>query len=267
MLYGEGRNGKSLFLNILGALLGDYAGNTSFDTLDPDSRARADLAKLRGTRIVTIIETDEDKRLSEARIKALSGNDRVITAEAKYQDPFDYRVTFKIWMAMNHKPVITGMDYAIWRRIKPIPFTQTFTYANDDRKLEGKLLAELPGILNWALKGLADWRVNGLGTCPTVEGALSQYRGEMNVIGQWISDRYTVGPSRDEDELKRDESCRAGSLYSNYKDWCEVTGKKFINITRWGKTMAQLDYPKITLPDKLTFYTTLRLKPHNEWNA
>ena len=67
-------------------------------------------------------------------------------------------------MAGNHKPVIRGDDDGIWRRLQLIPFTETIPEAERDPRLPDKLLAELPGILNWALQGCRDWRAEGTAT-------------------------------------------------------------------------------------------------------
>ena len=104
------RERQSLFLGILHKLLGDYAGSTSWDTFDAaTSEARGDLAKLRGCRIVTVIESNDDARLNEARIKNVTGSDKV-TARALYANSFDYIPTYKIWFATNNRPRIVGTD-------------------------------------------------------------------------------------------------------------------------------------------------------------
>lgn len=171
LCHGKGANGKSTFLNVLGKLSGDYAGSTSFNTFDADRRNEAsnDLAALRGKRLVTIVETDEDRRLAEARVKAVTGRDP-ITCRFLFQEYFTYRPTFKIWLAMNHKPNITGTDDGIWRRILLIPFTQSFK-DKPNKQLESQLADELPGILNWALAGLQEWAREGLGVPAAVRQA------------------------------------------------------------------------------------------------
>ena len=80
---------------------------------------------------------------------------------------------------MNHKPIIRGTDRGIWRRVALIPFTQNFEQ-RDDKTLEEKLKAELPGILNWALDGLRDWQQHGLGPCAAVDTATEEYRQDPN---------------------------------------------------------------------------------------
>lgn len=232
LLYGGGANGKSVLLSILSRLLGDYAGSTPFDTFDAEtSEARQDLAKLHGTRLVTVIETDEDRRLAEARVKSVTGGD-LVTARKLYSESFDYVPQFKLWIAMNHKPRIHGTDRGIWRRIKLIPFSQNFEGRADDT-LETKLMAELPGILNWALEGLRMWHAQRLGTCQAIDIATEEYRRESDVIGQWLEDRTVVGEAMHID---------ATAAYLDFVSWKGVVSK-FENTTWFGLRMSEHGHP------------------------
>jgi putative DNA primase/helicase len=233
LCHGGGANGKSVFLTTLGELLGEYAGSTPFDTFDADNeQARNDLAKLKAARLVTVIETNEDRRLNEARVKSVTGCD-VITAEAKYENPFDYRPQFKIWMAMNHKPVIRQTDRGIWRRIQLIPFMQSFE-GREDRQLERKLRAELPGILNWALEGLREWHKQGLNPPAIVTEATEQYRQESDLIGQWLVACTTDG-------IKMEMKVSDG--YNSFKEWCDM-GKTTPGRKWWTAQMEERGYRK-----------------------
>jgi len=227
LLYGGGANGKSVLLSVLNKLLGDYAGSTPFDTFDAEtSEARQDLAKLHGTRLVTVIETEEDRRLAEARVKSITGGD-LVTARKLYSESFDYTPQFKLWVAMNHKPRIHGTDRGIWRRIKLIPFSQNFEGRADDT-LESKLVAELPGILNWALEGLRMWHKQGLGSCKAIDAATEEYRQESDVIGQWLEDRTIAGEGM---------SISAEVAYKDFMDW-KGNISKFENSTWFGRRMT-----------------------------
>jgi putative DNA primase/helicase len=228
LLYGGGANGKSVLLSILNRLLGDYAGSTPFDTFDSEtSEARQDLAKLHGTRLVTVIETEEDRRLAEARVKSVTGGD-LVTARKLYSESFDYKPQFKLWIAMNHKPRIHGTDRGIWRRIKLIPFTQNFEGRADDT-LETKLVAELPGILNWALEGLRAWHAQGLGSCRAVDQATEEYRQESDIIGQWLEDRTIAGEGM---------HISADAAYKDFAAWKGMVSK-FENTTWFGRRMSE----------------------------
>ena len=124
VLYGSGRNGKSTLVETLSTLLGtDYAQQATPDLVMQRKHAShpTELAVLRGARLVASVETGKSKRLNEPLIKSMTGGDR-IRANFMRQDTFEFRPEFKLWLSTNHKPVITGTDLGIWRRIRLIPF-------------------------------------------------------------------------------------------------------------------------------------------------
>jgi P4 family phage/plasmid primase-like protien len=152
--WGTGRNGKSKFLEAIKRVLGPYAAETAPETLMVKKYEGIpnDLAKLRGARLVTAIETEEGKRLAEARVKQIVGGD-TITARFMRHEWFDFKPEFKLILATNHKPQIRGTDPAIWERIHLIPFTAYFAPGQRDTTLSATLEAECSGILNWMLEG------------------------------------------------------------------------------------------------------------------
>ncbi|MDA3955460.1 phage/plasmid primase, P4 family, partial [Oceanispirochaeta sp.] len=143
ILYGNGANGKSTFINVVNHVMGDYATTTPTETFmqKKGEQATNDIARLKGARFVTAMESDDNGRLAESVIKRLTGND-MISARFLYGEYFQFLPTFKIVMATNHKPRVSGMDLAIWRRIKLIPFEATFPEEKQDKKLTEKLNKE-----------------------------------------------------------------------------------------------------------------------------
>jgi putative DNA primase/helicase len=212
ILFGTGANGKSTFLNTIMNLLGDYAIATPTETFMKKNgdQITNDIARLRGTRFVTTTEAEQGRRLSEPLIKQITGNDRM-TARFLYGEFFNFVPTFKIFMATNHKPVIKGTDYGIWRRIKLIPFTNRIPEEKQDRQLEQRLRAEASGILNWLLEGAMRWSAEGLATPRIITSATDEYRGEMDVIGNFIRERCVQEPGA---------SIKARELFKCYQDWC-----------------------------------------------
>lgn len=124
---------------------------------------------------------------------AITGGDTV-TARFLFAEYFDFRPSFKLWLAANHKPVIRGTDYAIWRRIHLIPFSVQFEGENKDKELPAKLLAELPGILAWAVRGCLAWQREGLAPPEIVQAATEEYRKEMDQFGNWLAERCEQKP-------------------------------------------------------------------------
>jgi len=213
ILYGTGANGKSTFLNTIMYLLGEYALATPTETFmkkNGDNYSN-DVARLRGTRFVTTTEVEQGRRMSEPLIKKITGNDEM-TARFLYGEFFNFKPTCKIFMATNHKPVIKGADYGIWRRIKLIPFNTRITEEKQDKHLEMKLREEASGILNWLLEGMAIWQQERLKTPKAVLFATDEYRGEMDVIGNFIQEKCVQDKNMTV-TIKR--------LYKAYSDWCD----------------------------------------------
>jgi putative DNA primase/helicase len=213
ILYGTGANGKSTFLNTIMYLLGEYALATPTETFmkkNGDNYSN-DVARLRGTRFVTTTEVEQGRRMSEPLIKKITGNDEM-TARFLYGEFFNFKPTCKIFMATNHKPVIKGADYGIWRRIKLIPFNTRITEEKQDKHLEMKLREEASGILNWLLEGMAIWQQERLKTPKAVLFATDEYRGEMDVIGNFIQEKCVQD---------KNMSVTIKRLYKAYSDWCD----------------------------------------------
>lgn len=230
LLHGDGRNGKSVFLNLMRALAGEYGDTTDFRTFDAKTpEAHQFLAGIRAARVVTISEANQGARLDEARIKFTTGGEAV-TARELYGKPFNFVPQFKILMAVNHLPRIIGNDTGIWRRVHRIPFAVNFE-GREDKQLETKLRAELPGILNWALEGLREWHQIGLSPPKEITDATEEYRQESDVIAQWVNDRCVVG-----------ENFRmpAGIGFEDFKKWAAKADiKETFSQVSWGKEMKK----------------------------
>ena len=194
ILYGCGRNGKSIFTDTISYMFGDYAMKCPKNTLIKKNYVGGipnDIANLKGARFITASESNQNVTLDEALIKELTGDDK-ITARFLHKEFFEFRPTFKIFIATNHKPNIRGTDTGIWRRIRMIPFDLRITDKNDDRDLKIKLRTELPGIFVWAVKGYKKWLVEGLKTPKIIFDATCNYQDEEDDLGQFISDYCLV---------------------------------------------------------------------------
>lgn len=232
MLHGQGQNGKSTFLNTIKRVMGTYAKQANFTTfLDTQkSETRNDIADLKGARLVCAIEAEKGSRMAESVIKQMTGGD-TLKARFLYGENFEFDVTFKIWLACNHRPVIRGNDHAIWRRIRLIPFEQTIQPHEVDKTLDRKLLAETDGILRWMLEGTAMWQEEGLEMPDVVERACSNYRTDMDKMEEFLSEVCVVGPP----ELY---TVSKSKLYQAYKTWCvEEGGERPLAKKRFGEEL------------------------------
>ena len=256
LCYGAGANGKSVFLTTIGNLLGEYATSRAFATFDADehNRVNDDLAGLKGARFVSVIETNEDRRINEARVKSITGQDQ-ISCRFLFGEYFSFRPQFKLWLAMNHKPAIHGVDRGIWRRIQLIPFTQTFE-GREDKTLENKLQVELSGILNWALHGLHEWHTQGLNPPRIITEATDQYRAENDIVGQWLDDCTVIGAQM---EMK------SGDGYKSFKEWCINNGmQRPIAQIHWSRRLVERGITPGPRTGKGVFYKGVGLVTSSE---
>jgi putative DNA primase/helicase len=237
ILYGTGANGKSIFLNLMGDLLGDYSittpASTFKDTPYHDSIPN-DIARMAGARFIKSIEVKEGTKLNEERIKALTGGDR-ITARFLHNEFFEFIPVGKFWIAANHKPVVRGSDEAIWRRIRLIPFEVFIPPEKRDPHLSEKLRAELPGILAWAVEGCLKWQVEGLKPVGKVKEWTDNYRAESDLIAQFLDEKT---------EKTVTGKTKAGDLYKTYEAWCKERGEFAITGTKFGKRMEEKGFFK-----------------------
>ena len=223
-LYGTGANGKSVFVNTLATILGDYATNAPMDTFmeTRTDRHPTDMAGLRGARFVAAIETEQGKRWAESKLKNLTGGDK-ISARFMRQDFFEFFPQFKLFVAGNHKPTIRNIDEAMKRRLHLIPFTITVPPERRDKNLQQKLLAERDGILAWAVQGCLDWQRHGRLKPPQrVVDATEEYFEAEDALGRWLDERCVR------------ETCAkslTAELFNDWKQWAEAAGE-FVGAQR-----------------------------------
>ena len=220
IFHGGGDNGKSTLLETMLGTLGDYSLTTPTETLLVNRGGGGgsipnDIARLKGARLVVAAESEEGRRVAESRVKQMTGGD-TLSARFMRSEFFDFKPEFKLTLATNHKPLIRGTDHAIWRRIRLVPFAVTIPEIEQDKSLKNKLEAEWPAILAWAVRGCLAWQRDGLQPPGVVADATAGYRGEMDVIGQFLEDRCTVGTGL---------TTTAGELWAAFGEWCQATGE------------------------------------------
>ncbi|CAJ0728670.1 phage/plasmid primase, P4 family [Ralstonia mannitolilytica] len=217
-LYGTGANGKSVFVNTLATILGDYATNAPMDTFmeTRTDRHPTDMAGLRGARFVSAIETEQGRRWAESKVKNLTGGDK-ISARFMRQDFFEFFPQFKLVVAGNHKPAIRNIDEAMKRRLHLIPFTITVPPERRDKHLQQKLLAERDGILAWSVQGCLDWqRLGRLDPPQQVLEATEEYFEAEDALGRWLDERCV---------REANAKSLTAELFNDWKQWADSAGE------------------------------------------
>ena len=221
-LWGSGGNGKSRFVEAVTSLLGDYTKNSPPEAIIVKDRSSpntstAELARMKSVRLLTTSEPDGGCRLAEGMVKRITGED-VVTARLLYKASFDYKPEFKVVMSTNAKPVITGSDQGIWRRVRLIPFTAQFPPEKQDRDLGDRLAAERPGIFRWAVQGAIDWYRYGMPRCLRVDNANEDYRNEMDRVKEFIDDCLV---------RTQGSALPSHRIYAVYRAWAEENGERY----------------------------------------
>jgi putative DNA primase/helicase len=234
-LYGYGANGKSVFVNTIQEMLGDYAKQTPVSTLMTRAKGSVnnDVARLKSARFVATTETEEGSKFNESELKLLTGQD-VITARFFRQEFFEFRPEFKIWISGNHKPV-PGDGHGIWRRLVLIPFEVTVKDEDQDKELQNKLKAEFSGILNWAIEGCIRWQNEGLKEPKRIVEAIAEYKSEMDRIKNWMDDCCESG-------VFINSEVKATTLYNSYKQWAHENGEWQMNQRTFGQKLKERGY-------------------------
>lgn len=229
-LYGQGRNGKSTFLEVLRTLFGGFSQQSDFNTFlaRKGEGPRNDIARMRGARFVTAAETDGERSFDSAVLRMLTGGDTIV-ARRLFEEFNEFVPQHKIWLAANNKPVVKEHSEGFWRRIRIIPFTVRFattTARRQDKALRGKLERELPGILNWCLDGVAKWRDGGLPVPTAVKRSTDEYREDNDPVGEFIAQRIMT---------KTGAWMSTTELYRHYVEWwTETRGEKsFVGSLSW----------------------------------
>lgn len=244
-LHGSGANGKSVFIELLAWLLGDYAKKIATEMLMQHQRspqaASPDIVSLKGSRFVYANETEEGRKMAESKVKDMTGGD-TLTGRVPYgKADISFSPTHKLAVVGNHKPEIGDCSNGMWRRVCLVPFDVTIDAKSRDPKLLEKLKVEGAGILNWALAGLQQWQQNGLAAPNKIEAATAAYRDEQDIIGEWLNDHCNIGPGR---------TAKKADLYRAYQHWMKNNGHSPLAQKRLTRRLGTSGYTM--LPDKRT---------------
>lgn len=238
VFHGVGSNGKTVFTEVIRKVLGNYCLSADFKTFTADDQdaIRNDLARLDKTRLVLASEGPEGARLDEDLVKRLTGGEEIV-ARFLHREYFSFKPRFKLVLVTNHKPKIVGTDDGIWRRVVLVPWSISIPREQRDRHLGQRLEQELPGILNWTLKGLEEYLSFGLDPLPeAIAHACREYRRESDTIGMWMEQCCSLDPFGRATSAEIHSSYKAWAAANGYQD---VTPKKLANrlkeigLTSW----------------------------------
>ena len=237
ILWGEPDTGKSVFLNVLHELLGGYSMSINPQSLMASKNSGADnaspaIAKIRKARLVTTSEISDDnnnRKLDASLVKRVTGNDPV-TARFLHQNEITYIPEYKIFMATNYRPISNTDDSAMWQRLVIVPFQNKVERL--DFELQGKIVKELSGVLNWALEGYRKYKQHGLkqNEPAIIQEQRTAYRQELDVIGQFVDDCCEFDPQHRE---------KSAHLYRAYSYWANENGQIIETQTKFSREIGK----------------------------
>jgi putative DNA primase/helicase len=260
-LYGTGCNGKGVFGQTLSSLWADYHRASSIETFTVSHTERhpTELAGLMGARLVTAAESEEGRRWSEARIKELTGGDK-INARFMRQDSFDFIPQFKLLFSGNHMPTLRSVNKAISRRFNRIPFAVTIPDNKVDMHLADKLKDEWPGILAWAVAGCLEWQRVGLSPPKAVTVATESYLEGQDVIGEWLDECC---------EINGNVWASTTDLFHSWQYWAEERGEWVGSVRTFSLRLEDRGgFTKRKNPEQTQRgFAGLRLRPPSQGNG
>lgn len=239
-LVGAGRNGKSLFINTIAEIMGDYASKIESSILcrnrygEKDNDLSKELYRIRGSRFVYSNEFGQDSVLNESFIKAITDGGK-ISCRPLYGASIEYTPTYTLWFSTNHLPNLQAMDAGIRRRIEVIPFQHHIPEELVDRNLPAYFKEEADQIFMWLILGYTEYQRQGLNPPEVVRQATAQYFAEQDVFSQFVEAHY-----QEEAEGK----IYAKEIYQAYTAWCAETGQQRVSQIALGKELQRLGLKK-----------------------
>jgi putative DNA primase/helicase len=255
--HGPGRNGKSVLVDTVAGIMGDYHTTAPIEsfTASMGDRHPTEIADLVGARLVTAIETEQGRPWAEARIKALTGGDR-IKARFMRQDYFEFRPQFKLLIAGNHQPTLRTVDEAIRSRFNLVPFSVTIPAEERDPDLTEKLRGEWPAILRWMIDGCLAWQKERLRPPAAVTEATRAYLETQDAMSAWVEECC------DTDMLAY--RTRVSELYASWKVYADKAGESAGSHKTFGPLLEARGFPRSPKRRAGSVYMGIRLKPGPE---
>lgn len=249
VLHGEGRNGKGTMIETLLELLsndenseGTLSGPIKSEMLlDQQTSSSAgpspDIMDLRGKRLTTASETDENKRFSSARVKWLSGGDKLVGRYPHDKRNVQFEPTHTLVLLTNNKPHAPANDHAFWSRLLLVVFPNIYVDVDPDdadavarleaherpmdKGLKDKLRREQAGIMAWLVRGCLEWQALGkrLDPPPKVKDYTAQYRRGEDLYADFFEDCCILAPDAAVDDGPR---LQAADFYDAFCLWYKV---------------------------------------------
>jgi len=238
-MVGAGGNGKSLILAVLNAVIG--RANISHAQIER-LQEKFVRAELQGRLVNISSEMSAQATISDGYLKQIVAGD-IIEAERKYERPFSFRPYARLIGATNVLPRLLDHSDGFFRRAIILRLNRQFTEAEQDRQREGRLMAELPGILNWCVAGLQNLLERSHFVLPASSKAeVEGYRVNSDPVRQFAEE--LLQPCSDKNGW-----VRSGDLYQAYREWSSANGYMILASNQFSERLSAVGYRKKRLND------------------
>lgn len=236
LLLGPPRSGKGTTLAVMSAMLGRHnVANTSLAALG----GRFGLEPLIGKLSALIDEGHlgkfSDTSLILERLKAISGGSEQTVDRKGIAALASVSLKVRFTLAMNELPRLTDASAAMRSRLLVIPYFNSYE-GSEDVGLVDRLLAEIPGVTNWALAGLKQLSVNSRFQNPAAGEAILRDFVYLSSPMQAFLDEWC--------EVAADQSVRRKDIQLAWRVWCEENGHVPGSIADFGRKLRAV-LPKI----------------------
>ena len=240
----DGRNGKGIIKNMVMKAMGrGYTGpiKSSMLTLqrfkNPDAPS-ASIMYLRGKRWVFASELSKGETYDTSQVKLITGKDPLNGRSPNDKFETDFDPTHTVFLQTNNNAHADADDRAMYARVLVVKFEQVFCAHPEadnehpiDPMLDIKLMAELPGIAAWLMRGYFDYLQQGLNPPPKVIAWTDEYRQNEDCLGSFIEAECELGPGL---------SVSSSNFAERYVKWWEFNiSKKPPHAVTIGRSLAK----------------------------
>jgi putative DNA primase/helicase len=229
LIYGNGANGKSVFFDVITAMLGEQnVTHNSLQKLTEDKgRHRADIANK-----LLNYSSEMNGKLESSIFKQMASGEP-IEAQKMWENPVTIRQYAKLIFNCNELPREVENTHAFFRRLLIIPFDVTIPPEEQDKQLYSKIIDnELSGVFNWVLEGLDRLlKQDGFTQCEAAEKAVKQYQVESDSVQCFIQEKGY--------RKSTEKFILIKELYSLYKEFCHEDGMRSLNKMNFKKRLSR----------------------------
>jgi len=228
ILYGTGANGKSVFFEVVSALLGSE--NTSNFSLHSLTNDNGYFRAMMANKLVNYA-SEINGKLDAAIFKQLTSGEPV-EARHPYGRAFTITQYAKLIFNCNELPKDVEQTNAFFRRFLIIPFDVTIQAEQQDKQLHHKIIdKELSGVFNWVLNGLNRLlEQKGFTDCEAAKMAVEQYKTQSDSVKMFIDENGYIKCATEYKLIKE--------LYPHYRAFCSEDGYTPLNKTNFIKRLS-----------------------------